>query len=149
MELLNIFVVGIYVLTSNQNGQSAQDIPALWKRFFMENTIEKIPNKLDSDLYCVYTHYEGDYTQPYTTVLGCRVANLDQIPEGMIGIEIPKGKYKQFTARGDLQNGAVFQEWRKIWNTDLPRAYQADFEVYGIKAANPQDAEVPIYIGVK
>lgn len=149
MELLSIFVVGIYVLTSNQNGQATRDIPALWQRFFMENTIEKIPNKLDSDLYCVYTQYEGDYTQPYTTVLGCRVSHLDQIPEGMIGIEIPAGKYKQFTARGNLQNGVVFQEWMRIWNTDLPRAYKADFEVYGAKAANPLDAEVPIYIGVE
>jgi predicted transcriptional regulator YdeE len=30
----------------------------------------------------------------------------------------------------------------------LPRNYSADFEIYGEKAQNPQDAKVDIFIGV-
>lgn len=149
MELAKFFIIGIYILTTNQNGQSSQDIPALWQRFFSENIIEKIPNKLDGSFYSVYTQYEGDYMQPYTAILGCKVSSLENIPEGMIGIEIPSGRYQKFVAKGDLTLGAVFREWLKIWDTPLERSYRADFEVYGEKASNPRQAEVDIYVGVE
>jgi predicted transcriptional regulator YdeE len=43
----------------------------------------------------------------------------------------------------------VFNEWPKIWNSDLPRAFTADFEVYGDKAQHLSDAEVEIFISIK
>lgn len=44
--------------------------------------------------------------------------------------------------------GIVFEAWLEIWNLDIPRAYTADFEVYGEKTQNPADAEVDIFIAV-
>lgn len=44
--------------------------------------------------------------------------------------------------------GAVINTWFKIWDTDLNRTYKTDFEVYGEKAQNPNDAEVEIFVGV-
>ena len=67
----------------------------------------------------------------------------------MIGKEFEGGKYQKFTAKGDLTKGAVVQEWSKIWNSDLERTYTADFEVYGEKSQNPENAEVEIYVAIK
>jgi len=143
-------VIGIAVRTTNENNQAMNDISLLWNKFFSENLIEKIPNKLGSEIYCIYTEYEKDYTKPYTTIIGCKVENLNEIPEGMIGKEIEGGKYQEFLAKGDLTKGAVFQEWSKIWsNSDLKRRYTADFEVYGEKAQNQENAEVEIYVGIE
>ncbi len=152
MEKINIekfSVIGISIRTTNKNGQSAKDIGELWGEFMTENTVNKIPNKVSDSIYSIYTDYEGDYTEPYTTILGCRVENLDTIPKGMVAKTISGGDYAKFVAKGDLTKGAVFVEWSKIWKMDLPRIYSADFEVYGEKAKNPNDAEVDIFIATK
>jgi predicted transcriptional regulator YdeE len=151
MELITIeefFIIGLSIRTTNENEQSATDIPALWNKFMNENTIENIPNKIDNSIYSVYTEYEKDYTKPYTTILGCKVSSLDNIPTGMTGKTIAKETYKQFTAKGNLADGIVIQKWIEIWNTDLNRKYTADFEIYGEKASNPENAEVPIFIAI-
>ena len=147
--LKSFYVLGIAVRTSNENGQSGKDIPALWNQFMSEGILDKIPNKLDHTVYSIYTEYEEDYTKPYTTVLGCKVSSLDTIPEGMKGITIAEGDYIRCTVKGNMMEGIVFHEWTRIWNSDIPRSYTTDFEVYGEKAQNPADAEVDIFLAIK
>ena len=142
-------VIGISTRTTNENGQSAQDIPKLWNKFLTENIAEKIPNKADNTVYCIYTDYEKDYTKPYTTILGCKVSSLENIPDGLIGKFFDAATYSKHTAKGNILQGLIFNEWTKIWNANLDRAYTADFEVYGEKAQNPENAEVDIYVSVK
>jgi predicted transcriptional regulator YdeE len=141
-------VIGLAVKTTNENGQSAKDIGALWQKFMGEGILEKIPNKIDYSVYSVYTEYEGDYTKPYTTVLGYKVSDDSVIPEGMVSVNIKASEYSKYTAKGNLNEGIVYNTWTKIWNNDLKRSYKSDFEVYGEKAKNPIDAEVEIFIGV-
>lgn len=152
MDTINIpefNIIGIAVRTTNENDQAGHDIAALWKQFFGDQIPEKIPNKTDDDILCVYTDYEKDHTKPYTTILGCRVSTLNTIPEGMTGKTIAAASYKKFTACGNLEKEIVFDEWNKIWNTNLSRAYTSDIELYGKKAQNPEHAEVDIFIALK
>lgn len=142
-------VIGIAIRTTNENNQAAQDIPVLWEKLMKENIVENIPNKIDNAIYSIYTDYEKDHTKPYTTLLGCKVENLDIIPEGMIGKSFEGGNYVKFTPKGNLAEDLVINEWIKIWNMDLERIFTADFEIYGEKAQNPSDAEVDILIAVK
>lgn len=147
-QLEEFRVIGIAVRTTNENGKSAQDIPALWATFMGEGISKKIPNKVSDDLYCIYTDYEQDHTRPYTTILGCKVASLENIPEGMVGKTIESETYTKFVAKGNLAQGAVLDTWIKIWNSDLSRTYTADFEVYGQNSQNPENAEVAIFVAV-
>jgi predicted transcriptional regulator YdeE len=68
--------------TTNENNQAAQDIPVLWEKLMNEGIVNAIPNKIDTTIYSLYTDYEKDHTKPYTTILGCKVENIDHIPEG-------------------------------------------------------------------
>lgn len=142
-------LVGIAVRTTNENGQAGKDIQALWSRFISEGIQKKIPNRVDDSVYCVYTEYEKDYTKPYTTILGCKVSNLNSLPNGMVGKTFTGGKYLKRTAKGNILKGMIIDEWTKIWNSNIPRAYTADFEVYGEKAQNPEKAEVEIFLAIK
>ncbi|GAB3003349.1 hypothetical protein GCM10027284_21340 [Cyclobacterium sediminis] len=142
-------IIGISIQTTNENDQAPKDIAALWGRFMEENTLTKIPNKIENDIYSLYTAYEGDHTQPYTTILGCRVNKLDEIPIGMIGRSFDGGKYYKTSTKGDLMQGLIVKQWEKIFEMDLNRSYVADFEIYGEKAQNPSAAEVDIYVGIK
>lgn len=143
------FVVGVSVRTSNQPGKAAIDIPELWARFSTENIAAKLPNKLGDEVYSVYTDYEGDYTKPYTAIIGYVVENLEQIPEGMQGLAIMGGPYERHILKGNMNEGLVFNAWLEIWKSGVSRAYTADFEVYGKKAQNPEAAEVDIYIALR
>lgn len=142
-------LIGISIRTCNAGGQAAQEIGALWGRFMAEGIQEKIPNKVDQEILSLYTDYEGDHTQPYTAILGCKVDSLEEIPAGMVGRSFSGGSYMKSSARGDLMGGLVLSQWEKIFEMDWDRAYRVDFEVFGEKAHNPSDAEVDFYVGVK
>lgn len=141
-------VIGLSIRTTNENGQASKDIATLWQRFLSGNISSLIPNKVDESIYSLYTDYESDHTRPYTTILGCRVHNLDHIPDGMVGRTFNGGNYVKTTAKGDLMQGLIVNHWSKIFDMDLSRNFVVDYEVFGEKAQNPSDAEVEFYVGV-
>jgi len=149
MQLEEFKFIGMAVRTTNENSQAMKDISALWQRFSQEGVLEKIPGKIDLEILCVYTHYEGDYTLPYDAIIGCRVSSIEKVPEGLVGIDVPAANYEKFTAVGNIQEGCVGKAWHEIWKKDLDRTYIADFEVYGEKSADPSNATVEIFIGIK
>ncbi|QSB29208.1 GyrI-like domain-containing protein [Flavobacterium sp. CLA17] len=142
-------VIGISVRTTNQNNQAGKDIADLWNRFMNDKISEAIPNKIDNTVYSIYTDYESDHTKPYTTILGCRVENLNDIPNGMIGKSFDGGNYVKLSAKGDLSKDLIINKWLEIWQMDLERVFTADFEVFSEKAQNPTDAEIDFLIAVK
>jgi len=143
-------VIGISVQTTNQDSQALQDLGKLWTQFFSDGILDKIPNKINQDIYSIYTDYESDYTGKYTTIIGLQVSSLDNLPVGLVGREFKGGNFKQFTAKGEMPK-AVGETWMDIWSKDaeLNRAYTYDFEVYGAKSQNGDQSEVEIYIAIK
>lgn len=114
-----------------------------------DKCLEAIPNKVDNTVYSIYKDYESDHTKPYTTIQGCSVENLNDIPNGMIGRSFDGGDYVKLSAKGDLMKGLIVNKWKEIWKMDLKRAFTADYEVFGEKAQNPTDAEIDFLIAVK
>lgn len=145
------YVIGISIRTTNENGQSAKDIEKLWGKFWDEEIQKQIPNKLNEDIYAVYTAYEADFTKPYTTVIGAAVSSLEDIPNGFVGITIETTTYQKFISKGKMPE-AVFNTWLEIWGDDelnLQRSYKADFTIHGKKYYDGDKAEVETYIAVK
>jgi predicted transcriptional regulator YdeE len=144
-ELAGFKVIGIEVRTTNQNGKARTDIAELWGKFMSQNLIVQIPNKENSEIYCIYTDYESDYLGAYTTILGCRVSILENIPKGFIARDFPATKYQIYTSKGKLPD-CVGNTWMQIWKAEIDRKYTLDFDVYGQKSQDPQNAEVEIFI---
>ena len=142
-------VIGISIRTTNENGQAAQDIPKLWGRLMSENLIPTIPNIAEENIHCIYTDYEGDHTKPYTVLLGMKVSSLENIPEGMTGMSFSGGDYKSYRTEGNLEEGIVYNEWTKIWNEPIERAFTADIEVYDASRPDPSNTAVDIHIALK
>jgi len=143
-------VIGIECRTSNAPGAGSHDIPKHWEKFYKENTISKIPNKASNEVVALYCDYEGDYTQPYSLVIGCPVSSLDDVPEGMVAKTIPGGSYAIFSAAGEHPK-TLIETWGQIWQQqDLARTYTGDYEVYGEKfLGSPKEVEVFIAIDSK
>ncbi|MFD2553402.1 GyrI-like domain-containing protein [Sphingobacterium tabacisoli] len=152
MEFLQVDsfeLIGISILTSNDPGKAELDIPTLWERFFAEDIINKIPNRTTSSIYCVYTDYESDHTQPYRVLLACPVSTIDEIPDGMLAHRIDKGKFHKFTVKGDMKDNIIYNKWLDIWESGLDRTFQSDYEVYDERSQDRSNAEVDIFIGIK
>ncbi len=148
-DIAPFHIIGITVRTTNENQQAMTDIEALWHKFMSEGILEKIPNKVNNAVYSLYTEYESDHTKPYTTVLGCQVKNLDEIPSEMRGFSFDGGPYVKLSASGDVTKGLVGNKWYEIWQMDLDRKYTADFEYYGENENDPNNIHVDFFIAVK
>ena len=148
-------VVGIETRTSNSHEMAGTGrIAQLWGRFFQENVASRIPDKLDDTILAVYTDYAGDHNGEYTLVIGARVNAGAQPPTGMTARTVPASRYAVFTSEKGPVEKVVPAAWRKIWSTAKntlggDRAYIADFEVYDERAADPREAQVDIYVGIK
>lgn len=140
------FFIGLELRTNNEECSLA--MPIHKNRFFKENTLSKIPNKINGNILALYTDYEGDYTKPYSWILGCEVSSLEQVPEGLVGKVIPESKYAIFTTQGEFPQGLI-AAWQDIWKSNLPRSYTSDFEVYRSDFDPQGNPEVKVYIAIE
>ncbi len=142
-------VMGIECRTSNDPQAGPYDIPRHWKKFYSEDIIDQIPNKISNEIIALYCDYEGDYTQPYSLVIGCPVTSLDLIPIGMVAKIIPAGSYAVFRAIGDYPQSLV-ETWGQIWqHVDLERTYTGDYELYVNPFTSESTQEVEVFIAIQ
>ena len=111
-------VIGVSMVTTNQNGQSLQDIEKLWGRFWGEDIQSQIPNKLNDDIYAVYTDYENQDLGKYTVIIGLPVKSLDNIPNSFTGRELCIGTNQKFVSKGKMPE-AIVKTWTEIWQNTI------------------------------
>ena len=134
--------------TTNINEQSSIDCGNLWQEFEKGKYAEKIPNKLTDEILAVYHQYEGDYTEPFSYFIGCKVKADTEVPAGLETLTIAKGIYQKIDARGKMPD-CVINAWKEIWVSDIPRSYKMDFEVYGDRNKDWSNAEVEVYLSIE
>ena len=95
-------VIGIQVRTSNAKEVTGGGaIPKQWERFFKEGIADKIPNKVDSTIYAVYTNYASDYNGEYDFIIGMKVSSVSDVPPGMVAKKVPGRSTRSSQARRD------------------------------------------------
>lgn len=138
-------VVGISILTDHT--KATEDINALWERFFKESVGQYVPDKVNDNIYAVYSDYAGDHEKPYRVTIGYRV-NGRVTPDHMTRICIIDQQYAILSAAGE-QPKALLEAWEAVWSGDLPRSYKTDFELYGPRFFEDGINEVLIHIGIQ
>jgi predicted transcriptional regulator YdeE len=155
VEQTGFTVVGISARTTNAREMAGQGvIGKQWGRFMQENLLSQIPNKVDSSILAVYTDYESDANGAYTFIIGARVNSAEKIPNGMMATKVPAGRYAVLTSDKGPPAKVVPETWGRVLAASKAtlggdRAYKADFEVYDQRAADPQNARIDLYIGLK
>jgi len=148
LEDIKLIGLALKTKTSNEMGQSAIDCGNLWQEFENENYVGKIPDKLSNEILAVYHQYEGDHTRPFSYFIGCKVNANAKVPKGLDSLIIPKGSYLKISIKGKMPD-CVANTWKEIWSSNIPRAYQSDFEVYDERSKDWGNAEVDIYLSIK
>ena len=149
-------VIGIQVRTSNAKEMAGGGtIPRQWERFFKEGIADKIPNKVDSTIYAIYTNYASDHNGEYDFIIGMKVSSVSDVPPGMVAQQVPSGRFAVIaSAKGPVAQ-VVPQAWHRVYRLDDnkqlggARAYNADFELYDQRSQNPEDSQVDLYVGLK
>ena len=149
-------VVGIQVRTTNgKEATGAGEIPKLWQKFFQDGIQQKISDRVDGTIYAVYTDYASDRNGEYSFVIGLRVPPTSTAPAGLVLKKISAGDYAVITSDKGPVSKVVPAVWQRIWAWEDQarlggaRAYRADFELYNERAADPQNSQVDVYVGIK
>ena len=132
----------------------------LWKDLYSEKGVRNVKDRKNGNLMGVYYNYSNENGFEYDCLTGCEVKGIaDEIPENMIKIEIPEGKYAKFVIFGNPEK-AVGEFWYKFWEefgkekSDM-RNYTYDFEEYitkdnyEISGESYENMEIHIYISIK
>jgi predicted transcriptional regulator YdeE len=128
-------VAGISIRTVN--AKAFKEIPLHWKAFFENQILSQIPDKINDDIYAVYTKYDkvpqsadDIYSLGYTFIIGAAVSRTDRLPSTLVSTIVPATKRAVFPiepGKPDL----VAAEWQKIWQMqELQRAFEPDYEHY-------------------
>lgn len=138
-------VAGIADRTNNAATDMKTVIEKLWKRFYEDGIYEKIPNKASKSTLGIYTDYASDENDDYTVMICCEIKKKPKDFKYIIR-KIPAGTYAKFVVKGNVQT-TVAKAWQEIWQMDLPRAFNCDFEEY--LNDNMEHTEIHLYIGLK
>ena len=133
--------------TTNNNGQSKLDCAALWHQFNSAQLAATIPDKISGEILGVYYGYSGDETQSFRYFVGCKVQSYAANCLALQTLTIPAGDYQKIVASGKLPE-SVSNAWENIWQSDLQRSFQVDFEVYDERCKDGNNAEVDIYVSL-
>lgn len=136
--------VGLSARTNNLSPDMGAVIGGLWNRFYNDGIYASIPGKADEKALGIYTEYEGDETADYTVMVACETMAEPQTGNYAV-CRIPAGRYAKFVIHGDMVQ-AVGATWQEIWQMDLPRTFQCDFEEYQNDCMD--NAEIHIYVGL-
>lgn len=139
-ELEGFIVVGLSERVRNDQPSA---IGALWTRFYQSNVMKRLPDAKSPDVHCVYHDYEGGHSDPFQMTIGYRVNQICDAPEGLHRVFIPKQKVATFEVNGPQPQSLVAQ-WQEVWQSELKRAYAADFDVYDSK----DESRVVVSVGV-
>ena len=138
----------------------SEKISNLWKKLYSEKGSKNIENRINDNAIGVYYNYSNENGFEYDCLTGCEVKDtIDKIPENMIKIQIPDGKYAKFVITGNPEK-AVGEFWDKFWkelSEDFSdnRKYTYDFEEYitkdnyEISGESYENMKIHIYISIK
>ena len=150
-------VVGIEA-SSNRGKEEGPDaiVGKLWQQFTSQNLINRIPARVDPSIIAVYTDFSNDGHGEITLILGAKVQPVPNpvIPDGMVVKTVPAGRYAVFTTERGPAAKVVPETWKRIFAyfespQNGQRAFQADYEVYDQRSADPNNVQVDIYVGLK
>jgi predicted transcriptional regulator YdeE len=155
VEEAGFSVIGIAERTTNAKEMSGEGvIGKQWGRFMQENQLAQIPNRADSSIIAVITDYASDKDGEYTHLIGARVTSTKEVPAGMVVKKVPAGRYAMYTSEKGPVAQVVVATWQRIWAAPKSapsgnRAYKADYEVYDERAADPENAQVDVHVGIR
>lgn len=151
-EIKVIGMVTKFISILSPDHDNEKVIPALWNKYVPRS--HEIPNRLGPADFGVCYKEDGVRSHPDECfyLAGAEVKSLDKVPEGMMALTIPAGRYAVFTHKGSLEKLDFTMKY--IFGSWLPKSGEKlrdapDLEIYDKRfKPNSEDSELDIYIPV-
>ena len=107
-------------------------IGGLWAKFGQVYTPERFTSDTFGQPIGIYGQYTDDWRDDYTVLVGILCQSDVTVPPEMVRWEIPAGNYGKFVLKSHPNDHPTTTAnfWQELWQMDLPRAYDYDFEIY-------------------
>jgi len=153
-NIASFTVIGIEARTTNAKEATPDGIIGKqWQKLFGEGVLDRIPERMDRNVYAVYSDYTSDHNGEYSFLIAAKVKDGTTPPTGRVAKQVGAGRYAVFTSEKGPFAKVVPAVWQKIFRLEdagtLNRLYLTDFEIYDQRARDPQNGQVDIYVGVK
>lgn len=108
-------VIGLVLHTSFKDGRFRTEVPPFFHKVLEEGKLEKVPNRINRNQLCIFKMKKDSPDFDY--IMGVEAGSLDEIPEGMESITLPKSEYAILTIvkRGpeDVAKAIkyIYEEW--------------------------------------
>ncbi|MBN1438658.1 MAG: effector binding domain-containing protein [Anaerolineales bacterium] len=135
-----------------------QDAPALGKRFSEFKKSHPIPSKKEPWGFTAVSQGFARESGAFTYLMGDVVTDLDRVPAGLTGFEIPAGLYAVFPVRPKNRFAwglAIANVKRYAYGKWLPRSgYDPagtvdDFEYHDERSLRKRNPQIDLYVAVR
>lgn len=147
-------LIGLSVDTTEK--RIYRDVPRLGQVY--QKRKSEIPNKRHPWVFAAVSQGYDPVTGSLTYTMGDVVTSLESIPAGLIGFDIPAGKYAVFPVRPRNRLGwpfAIGDAKRYIYTVWLPQSgYEPagtidDFEYHDARSTDKRHPEIDLYVAIK
>jgi predicted transcriptional regulator YdeE len=152
-----ILILGLSIETSVK--MIGRDVAGLGKRFALHKQEHGLPNKKEPWGFAAASHGYDEATGAFTYVMGDVVTSLDQVPEGLVGFEIPASTYAVFPVRPKNRlgwgigipavKGYAYREWLPGSGYEAAGGPVDDFEYHDERSVRKGDPEIDLYIAIR
>jgi predicted transcriptional regulator YdeE len=151
-----IQIVGLSVETNTRSVY--RDVSRLGRQFDMYKRGTDIANKSEPWGFAAVSSGFDEATGTFSYMMGDVVQSLKDIPAGLVGFEIPAGKYAVFPVRPKNRFGwgvAILGAKQYAYRTWLPGSpYEPagtidDFEYHDERSTRPRNPEIDLYVAIK
>ncbi len=135
-----------------------RDVPRLAKRYRQFKRECEIPNRKEPWAFAAVSRDYDEKTRAFSYSLGDVVTDFEELPPGLLALEIPPGKYAVFTVRPRNRFGwgiAIGSTKRYAYETWLPSSefeqgrIVDDFEYHDERSTRAKDPEIDLYICIR
>lgn len=143
-----LLLVGLRTLffsVDSEKNNIGELLPPLWGAFL--ERLAEIPNKVPGVCYGVVRQERSD-SERLEYHAAIEVTSLGALPEGLVAVEVPAGRYARFEHRGpasriDHTVSYAYASW--LAQSDYRHTYAPDLEIYGERYHPTSDASVMHY----
>lgn len=144
VELKEKNVAGIKARLNNNSEDFSLKMGSLWEEYF-KTIYGRVNDKTTGIPIGLYTNYSSDNNGDYDCYICSEVNSIAQ-EKDIATTKISAGKYAKFIVKGSAET-AVKGFWSSLWNMDLDRKYDCDFEEY-VSGEDTENMEIHMYISL-
>ncbi|MBN1429832.1 MAG: GyrI-like domain-containing protein [Anaerolineae bacterium] len=151
-----IQIIGMTVDTGMKNVY--RDVPSLGKQFRKYKQVTEIPNKKQPWAFAAVSKGYDREKGTFSYTMGDVVTSLEEIPAGLMSLEIPAIKYAVFPVRPKNRFGwpiAIGNTKRYAYDIWLPNSgYEPagvvdDFEYHDERSVRKGNPEIDLYVAIR